>query len=125
MHPPIYLSGIALSLCVCMPHIFPCFFKVPLGILEKNEAKSEDMIDILTHYQQYAPQTGEKIQAVPLGGDGLTVLHGLSAKAGRRDGNSALDRLEGVVLKSEDWHKDTITCLQVNDTNHGSGRRMD
>lgn len=72
------------------------------------------MIDVLQHYQQYAPQNGNHMEPIPLGGDGLSVLHGMSARAARRDGATPQDRLEGTILKSEDWHKDTITCLQVN-----------
>ena len=87
--------------------------QIPLGILEKNESKTDEMIEILQHYQSYAPSVGGNYIPIPLGGDGLSVLNGVSAKAGRRDGASPEDRLEGIVLRSEDWHKDCITCLQV------------
>lgn len=81
--------------------------------MHKNEADSSDMIEILEHYQQYCPQNTKSITPIPVGGDGLSVLNGMSAKAARRDGGNPIDRLQGVILKSEDWHKDTITCLQV------------
>ena len=73
----------------------------------------EDMISILETYQQYAPKVDGDFIPVPVGGDGLTAKRGEEAQMARKDGASPEAALEGVVLKVEDWHKDTVIMLKV------------
>ncbi|XP_078590946.1 uncharacterized protein LOC144870520 [Branchiostoma floridae x Branchiostoma japonicum] len=80
---------------------------VPLGILEKNETKHEDMIAILEEYQKYVPH-GMKL---PLEGDGLSNMRGVESQDARADGATAADRLEGLELVTAEWHAH-VTALQ-------------
>ena len=73
----------------------------------------EDMISILETYQQYCPQVDGKLIPIPVGGDGLTTKRGEEAQMARRDGINPEARLDGVVLKVEDWHKDTMVMMKV------------
>lgn len=88
--------------------------QVPLGILEKDENITEQMIDIVQHLQQYVPRRKDgKLIPILLGGDALSVERGEGANRARLDAINQLDRLEGFVWKSEDWHGHVIS-LQVN-----------
>ncbi|KAI8515750.1 Protein unc-80 [Branchiostoma belcheri] len=84
---------------------------VPLGILEKNESKLEDMIAIMEEYQKYVPE-GQKI---PLEGDGLSNMRGVEAQDARRDGASAADRLEGLELVTAEWHAHVAALQDIFD----------
>ncbi|KAK3748974.1 hypothetical protein QZH41_019095 [Actinostola sp. cb2023] len=86
---------------------------IPLGLLKKNEAKTEDMVDIMSHYQKYCPVVEGKLQSILLGGDGLTCERAHDAWLARSDGVTQEDRLDGLVIKSEDWHKNAIICRQL------------
>ncbi|XP_066302187.1 uncharacterized protein [Branchiostoma lanceolatum] len=79
----------------------------PLGILQKNETKHEDMIAILEEYHQYVPE-GQKI---PLEGDGLSNMRGVESQDARADGATAAERLEGLELVTAEWHAH-VTALQ-------------
>ena len=87
-------------------------FQIPLGILEKDENITEQMIHIIEHLQQYVPKTDRKMIPLLLGGDALSVERGEAAQRARQDGFTAEDRLDGFVWKSEDWHAHVIS-LQV------------
>jgi len=82
--------------------------------MNKNEAKTEDMVDIMSHYQMYCPVVGGEIKPILLGGDGLTCERAHDAWLARTDGITQEDRLNGLIIKSEDWHKNAIICRQVN-----------
>eukprot|EP00058_Branchiostoma_floridae_P012274 XP_002597762.1 hypothetical protein BRAFLDRAFT_77335 [Branchiostoma floridae] len=80
---------------------------MPLGNLEKNESKHDDMIAILEEYQKYVPH-GIKI---PLEGDGLSNMRGVESQDARADGATAADRLEGIQLVTIEWHA-RVAALQ-------------
>ncbi|CAG2237709.1 unnamed protein product [Mytilus edulis] len=82
---------------------------IPLGILEKDENKTEEMIEIIEHLQQYTPKAHDKMMPLLMGGDGLSVERGEGAQRARADGISQEDRLEGFIWKSEDWHAHVIS----------------
>jgi len=89
------------------------FFQIPLGILEKDENITEQMIDIIAHLQQYVPKTdSDKMIPILLGGDALSVERGEAAERARIDAITPEDRLDGFLWKSEDWHGHVIS-LQV------------
>ena len=79
--------------------------QVPLGVLKKNENKTEDMIDILDHIQhRYVPFVGGHTKFIFLGGDQLTREHAVHAQDAKAQSNGTRKRLKGVIPKSEDWH---------------------
>lgn len=84
-----------------------------LGLLEKNENKSHEMLEILQHCNmEYVPKTKETntdnhykiLHKVAFGGDHLTVERGISATAAVSDSDTPFERLEGLILKHEDFH---------------------
>ena len=71
------------------------------------------MVDILEElHKQYVPISGSTeetksvkiVEKVPFGGDQLTEERARNARAGRSDGDSEYERLEGLIPKVEDWH---------------------
>ena len=96
----------------------------------KNENKTDDMVDILSHLHQYVPLRSEtKVVHVPgtddrealqmdsihhilLGGDQLTAERIRGAQSIRRNSTHAAGRLEGFIPVAEDWHA-KVCFLQV------------
>ncbi|CAC5389064.1 unnamed protein product [Mytilus coruscus] len=79
-----------------LSHLMTCSFQIPLGILEKDENITEQMIDVITHLQQYVPK---KLKPLLLGGDALSVERGESAQKARIDAVTCEDRLDGFIWK--------------------------
>jgi L1 cell adhesion molecule like protein len=95
---------------------------VPLGVLFKNETSHEDMIDIMSHLQQYVPTdttedevlnpfTNEpfkvhidKFYHILFGGDQLTVERAIGSKKERFNEARGIERLDGLLPVVEDWH---------------------
>ena len=97
--------------------------QIHLGLLDKNENKSHEMLEILQHCNfQYVPKARDSsaddadqftiLHKVALGGDHLTVERGIGATAAVSDSDTALERLEGLFLKHEDFHCE-MNVLQV------------
>ena len=87
--------------------------QVPLGVLLKAEQKTEDVIDIIHHIQQYTPSTEDgQVQPVLFGGDQLTRERTIHAQEGKMQSQTPLQRLQGFVAKCEDWHT-LVTFNQV------------
>ena len=111
------------------------FIQVPLGILMKNENKTDQMVDILSHLHQYIPlKSATKIVQVPgtndrevikmenihhvlLGGDQLTAERIRGAQNMRKNSTHAAGRLEGFIPVTEDWHA-KVCFLQVMSTSN-------
>ncbi len=75
--------------------------------------KTEDMISILEHFQQYCPSIDkDSVEKILCGGDGLSTKRGMEAQNARADAPNQLKRLQGLIMKSEDWHE-AVICLQV------------
>lgn len=88
----------------------------------KNENKTDDMVDIMSHLHQYVPAveytrkvfipTTEETVEVPqarfysilFGGDQLTVARARGAKKVRVNSVSQITRLDGLIPCAEDWH---------------------
>ena len=83
---------------------------MPLGILIKNKIIMEDMVAILEHYQKYCPSVDGTVKQMLCGGDGLTTKRGNEAKMARADAKTPEERLDGITMKSEDWHENVL-CL--------------
>lgn len=68
--------------------------QVPLGILEKDENITEQMIDIVQHLQQYVPRRKDgMLIPILLGGDAFSVERGEGVNRARLDAINQLDRL--------------------------------
>jgi hypothetical protein len=81
--------------------------------MEKDENVTEQMIEIMTHLQQYVPRTANGgMKPLLLGGDGLSIERAVGSQRARSDGITPEDRLDGLVAHSEDWHGHSI-ALQV------------
>ena len=80
------------------------------------------MLEILKYCNEYVPKfrttsaEGEEedriVHKIPLGGDHLTVERGVSAAASVADSDTPFERLEGLILKHEDFHCE-MNILQV------------
>ena len=92
-----------------------CLTQVQLGHLEKDENKSEEMLQILQHcHAEYVPldQESNVLHKINLGGDHLTVERATSAVNAVADSDEAHERLEGIILKHEEFHCE-MNFLQV------------
>lgn len=105
--------------------------QVPLGVQLKNENVLEEMVEIMSHMQEYVPTlskmldlevTGEssiRVKAdhfhnILLGGDQLTVARARGAQHVRENSVDGVGRLEGLVPVCEDWHA-RVVLLSVSD----------
>jgi len=99
---------------------------VPLGVLQRNENKLDQMCEIMDKLHDYVPaqqvveyfdvfedndpiEMDEQIyHQILLGGDQLTVAHARGSASIRADHIthvcSRRDRLEGLLPVVEDWH---------------------
>ena len=80
------------------------FMQVPLGVLLRNENRTEDMIEILEEVHQYVPELDGGHRTVFIGGDQLTCERIRGAKKARLQSTTSKERLEGITEKVEDWH---------------------
>ncbi|XP_070551390.1 uncharacterized protein [Ptychodera flava] len=96
------------------------YVQLPLGIFDKNECKTNDIIEIMLHLQKYVPGVrsedelesmearevvASSMRAVPLGGDQLTCERIRGAHMARLDGDTPEERLEGTFSMIEDFHE--------------------
>lgn len=96
-----------------------CYFsaltQVHLGLLEKNENKSEEMLHILQHCSnEYVPVDSQSniCHKIPFGGDHLTVERAIGAANAVADPDSPYERQEGLIFKHEEFHCE-MNFLQV------------
>lgn len=99
------------------------FVQAPLGVILKNENRLEEMVEILQDLQRYIPiastEGGKKtsFHQVIFGGDQLTAKRARSAIRIRDNSISDVDRLQGFVPASEDWHT-KVVFLEVSSSNN-------
>ena len=102
--------------------------QVPLGVKLKNEAKYEDMIDVMVDLHKYVPTrsstssitlngnqhivTKEEIYPICLGGDQMSVARYRGSSVIRRNSTTPTKRLEGFFAVCEDWHTE-VTLLKA------------
>ena len=82
-----------------------------LDVLMKNEAKSADMLDIMSNLQSYL-KLGDKFPEslrVLSWGDQLTCEREVGSQRHVMDGDSPHDRLQLLEPQVEDWH--TLMCF--------------
>ena len=79
---------------------------VVVDVLHKNEAKHDDMIELLKAMQKYK---GQQIGTVLSGDDQLTCERQRCSKFHVMDGNSPEDRLDQIESVIEDWH--ALMCV--------------
>ncbi|XP_041357458.1 uncharacterized protein LOC121374422 [Gigantopelta aegis] len=86
---------------------------IPVGVLDKDESKVADTIDILEHYHQYVPvkPSGDPL-TIPLHADGLSCERGNDAQSARINGSTVWNQLQGLMMNIQEWHK---RCLLLQD----------
>ncbi|XP_030830182.1 uncharacterized protein LOC115919849 [Strongylocentrotus purpuratus] len=77
---------------------------VPLGVLEKDESKVSDMIDVLDYLHRYVPGDKSPIPVV-LYGDQLSCERVRDAMGARINEDTPWDRLSGLQPAIQEWHK--------------------
>ena len=76
-----------------------------LDVLMKNEAKHQDMIEIMKTYQKYLDDSGfSNANRVLSGGDQLTCERQVGSQRHMMCGNTPRERLEVLEPVVEDWH---------------------
>ncbi len=92
--------------------LFYC--QVPLGVIDKDEARIADMVDIMSHFQQYVPRTreGDPITTI-LFGDGLSCERANDASLATANGENAWSRLEGLQPAVQEWHKRVLLLQDI------------
>lgn len=79
-----------------------------MGVLFKNENLTEDMIEILQHFQTYLPAITlggkKKFVSQICTGDQLSVERAVNAMHSVSNGHTAEDCLEGFNVQLGDWH---------------------
>lgn len=88
--------------------------QIPLGLVMKNESIGAEMIEIMELVQErYVPcikegdganETTQIVQTLYFGGDNLTEERARNLQGAMSDGETAYDRLKGIIPKNEDWH---------------------
>ena len=78
-----------------------------LDVLYTNEARHQDMLDIMKHLQSYLGK--DFTNTVPSGGDLLTCERQRCAKLHKMDSDTREERLELLEPVIEDWH--ALMCL--------------
>ncbi|KAL5016393.1 hypothetical protein ScPMuIL_005982 [Solemya velum] len=71
---------------------------IPLGVLDKDESRIADMVDIMDAYHQFVPGIPGETSPMPtiLYGDGLSCERANDAKNARLNSGNPWDRLEGL-----------------------------
>lgn len=93
---------------------------IPLGVIDKNETYTKEMIEILKELHKYVPTITEEVEVelgsehmmvkevnvhpILFGGDQLTTARARAAQLSMAGEKTAADRLEGLVPVIEDWH---------------------
>ena len=99
------------------PLINIAFFKLPMGVIFKNENITEDMIETLKKFQLYVPiviENGAKKYVSQLcAGDQLTIERAVNSIHSVSNGYTPEDRLEGFTMQIGDWHTG-VKILEVN-----------
>ena len=93
-----------------------------MGVLFKNENLTEDMIEILRHFQAYLPYTTVDDKKIFLNqlcsGDQLSVERAVNAIHSVANGYTAEDRLEGFNMQLGDWHTGVKILEVINYINY-------
>lgn len=82
-------------------------FQIPLGVLNKDECKIADMVDVMEEYHKYV--AGDEVPfIIPLYGDQLSVERAYDAQNARINAESKWDQLQGLHPAIQEWHKRAI-----------------
>ena len=76
-----------------------------MGVLEKNENDSSEIVEIMQHLHTYVPidERGSPIHVLS-GGDLLTCEREINALEDRCNASTAKGRIEGLIPCLEDFH---------------------
>ena len=84
-----------------------------MGIIDKDESKTADMVEIMDIYQRYVPQKPDGSPFIlPLYADGLSCERGNDAQSARINGTTPWTQLQGMKPSIQEWHK-RVLLLQV------------
>lgn len=107
-----------------------------MGIIPKNETKSDEMVDIMAHMHQYVPiiesfedvyvpSLNEKVEfhrarsfPIIIAGDQLTAARARGAKKAKVNSDSPTSRFEGLIPAATDWHTKQALLGVGFDSNH-------
>ncbi|KAJ8297377.1 hypothetical protein KUTeg_023908 [Tegillarca granosa] len=90
------------------------FQQIPLGVMDKDEAKVADMIQIMDSYTKYVPMYPNGLPVtIPLHADGLSCERINDAQNARINATTPWLRLESFEGNIQEWHK---TCILYQDT---------
>jgi len=82
--------------------------------LNKDECKVRDMIDIMEEYQKYVPRDKDGYpKPTILFGDGASCERGHDAHVSRANHDTALGRLEGLLVAIQEWHYKGLGTLTI------------
>ena len=84
----------------CILHL-----QIPIGVLNKDESKIADMVDILEDYQKYVPVSNYQPRPILLFGDGLSCERVNDAKNSRIMAANSWDRFDGFEPAAQECHK--------------------
>lgn len=102
-------------------YTFIIYSQVPLGVLQHNENRIDEMSKIMDHVHTYVPSithcndlvlpnedifedNRDRFHRILLGGDQLTVARARGSIAVRKDHDSSKQRFDGLLPIVEDWH---------------------
>ncbi|VDI38279.1 Hypothetical predicted protein [Mytilus galloprovincialis] len=87
---------------------------IPLGVLNKDECKIAEMIDVMEDYHKYVPMgTDMNPFIIPLYGDQLSVERANDAQNARINAESQWDQLQGLHPSIQEWHKRAIILVDT------------
>ena len=86
-------------------YLWFCPFKVPLGIIFKNENVNEDMLAILHQFHAYLPSDDNgEMDSQHFSGDQLTIERAVNVVASVANGCTSEDCLGEMNFQIGDWH---------------------
>ena len=88
-------------LCMAIKSFF--LFQVCLGVLEKDENKHSDIIDIMRFMHKFTEQENDVLRTLSFG-DELTFEREINAQEDLRDSDTKEKCLEGLVPCISDFH---------------------
>ena len=78
---------------------------IPTGVLDLDESKTSDMIEIMVTHQKYVPRfSNGNAHRIPYWGDTLSCERGNDAIEARSNGRTHFDKLNTYEVALADWH---------------------
>ncbi|XP_066264517.1 uncharacterized protein [Branchiostoma lanceolatum] len=81
---------------------------VNLGVVAENPSSTEGVIKIMEHLHQFVPESEGTLCPIMCCGDGLSIERMIHCKRARSNGETAKERLEGLVEGPQEFHKEIL-----------------